>query len=148
MSLPLLHSPAQILRVLLLELSDGTSPSEDVDWPIYVSAEPDQPDNCITLYDTTPQDDGRAMFDGETWHHHGIQVRVRATDHPTGWVKAEALHTSLDEDIYRNTVTLDAATYTVSGVYKTLLLILGKDSPRTKRSLFTINCFTSITRES
>lgn len=149
MSLPFLHSPAKIVAELLITLESGTSPDFPNDpWPIYVDTEPSDPDNCITLFDTQPQDDGRAMFDGEDFDHLGITVRIRGTDKPTCLAKADAIKNTMAETVYRNTVTLDAASYLVQCVSKFKLVSVGKDSPKTKRSVYNINCMVSIERES
>jgi hypothetical protein len=147
MSLALLHSPAKILRELLIDLSAGTGITDEEDWPIYVSSEPDLPDNCLTIYDTTPKSDGRAMFDGEDFKHYGFQIRIRSTDHETGYAKAESLEHVLNKDIYQETVVVGAVSYYVQCVAGTSLIVLGKNTPTTKRSLFTINGLISLTRE-
>lgn len=144
----LLHSPADIISRLLVTKGQGVAPivGSPTPWQVYVSGEPPTPDQCLTVYDTTSQDDGRSMLTGETWQHYGFQVRIRALDHPTGYVKAEAIHTALDEAVYDEFVTIDGTTYNVHSVSATNLLCLGKEASSSGRRLFTVNGLSSIIR--
>ncbi len=148
MSLPLLHSPADVLATLLVTLGAATDPEAATlgDWPVYVDSEPPTPDDVLTVYDTTARTFGRSMIDGETLLHEGVQVRVRATDHTTGLIKARAIRQKLDEVVHLNNVTVDGTDYLVWSVDTTSLLKLGKETPTSKRSLFTINGTCSIRR--
>lgn len=142
------HSPADVLRRLLIQLGLGTAPETRPleSWPIYASNEPSDPDNCITVYDTAGTDDGRSMIDGELFGHYGIQVRVRSLDHATGWLKADAIQTALAETVYDNAVTIGGSSYLVHSANKIGdVLALGKDVSDTKRSLFTLNAVLSLT---
>lgn len=130
-------SPAQIVRQLLIDLGGG---SDGGTWPIYATSEPSDPDNVITVYDTIGQDDGRAQIDGSVFYHYGLQVRVRAIDHPTGWAKAIALRDLL-ATVYHNLTTVGSNKYEVWAISRLAQpLFIGKDVPRSKRTLFTINC--------
>lgn len=147
MSLPLLHSAADILRALVIDLGLGADPDLGGAWPVYVASEPSMPDNCVTLTDTTPQYDMRAMIDGETSFHLAWQVRVRGADHPTGQNKIDAIRVGLDEQIYANKLTLGSAVYIVYNVAKSGgVLYLGTDVPNSKRSLFTLNGYVALRR--
>lgn len=140
----LYHSPADIVRQALIDMGLGTLPSEEGAWPVFVSVEPDRPDNCMTVTDTLGKDNGRIMVDGVRPEHHGFQIRFRATSHPVGYLKARAVAVALDS-LYQRAVTV-----TTSGTDRTYLihcvnragdvLYLGQDvSDRNKRDLFTIN---------
>jgi hypothetical protein len=154
MSLALLNSPAEVIRQLLITLSLGVIASYDSKtglyngqpWPVFTDGEPSSPDSCITVYDTTPIQDGRAMYDGEVWFHYGFQIRIRASASNPGYVKAESIHHALSEAVYINLVAISPAVYRVPCVSSNGILRLGKDSPKTKRSLFTINCKSPIQR--
>lgn len=104
------------------------------------------PDEVLTVYDTAWQDDGRAMVDGEEFRHYGFQVRVRSGDHPTGWVKAFAVRYYLAEGLYDWEITIDGALYRVWCANGNDIIVLGKDTPTSKRSLFTINAVAPIER--
>lgn len=148
MSLSFLHSPADVIRWLLISLGLGTDPLANNLWPIVVDDEPELPDNVLTIYDTTARDDGRAMIDGESWHHMGFQVRIRSRDFTAGYVKADAIQVALDEQVYQNTVSIGTARYLVDCITGTTLIRLGKELPASKRSLFTINALAPIIRTS
>ncbi len=160
MPIAFLHSPAQIIQQVLIDLVVGTDPTpwEDEEaaialgaaaaWPVFSVGEPSRPDNVITLYDTSPQFDGSAMVSGETWFHYGFQVRVRAALHQTGFVKANNIHKALDENVLNRVVTLTLPTtqYVVQSISGSAPLVLGKETPSSKRDLFTINALATIRR--
>lgn len=140
------HSPADVLRYLLVSLGYGTLPESDAAWPIYVYSEPDTPDNCITLYDTTGRTQGRTQIDGETQEHEGIQIRIRSMLRLTGFLKASEVILSLDTEVLRNSVTIDASSYLVQAVSRTgNPLHLGRDRPSSNRTLHTINVIIALT---
>lgn len=151
MGSPTLNSPAEIVQALLVVLGQGTNPlvgsiASNSAWPVYATSEPNEPDNCITVYDTTNQTDMRAMWDGSYSRHYGVQVRVRSVDHPTGHQKIHAIGTALAQNVGGRAgsivVSCGANTYTVLAMAKIGgTIYLGKDTPRSKRSLFTLNAF-------
>lgn len=147
MTQTLYHSPADILRRLLVDLSVGTLPTDGGDWPINVSAEQDLPDNQITVYDTAGSLQGRLQQSGNIVEFPGLQIRVRAVSHVLGWNKVNAIATTLDQSARRVTVTIGEHTYLVHAVNRSTPPIpLGKETnqtgerlPMTKRQLFVIN---------
>lgn len=153
MTLPLLHSPADVLRWLMVSLSLGSDPTPWAGgsgnaWPIFCVSEPTEPDNCLTVKDTQGHDDGRTMH-SELEQHWGIQVRIRSIDEPTGVAKAYAIRQVLSEEVLSAPVTMvnPDATYLVYNCASFgSVLPLGKDVPRSKRSLFTINLTAVIRR--
>lgn len=133
----LTHSPARIIRQLLIDLGLGSNGGT---WPVFYAMEPNAPDNCISVFDTTGTSDGRSMIDGELFGHEGFQVRVRAQDHDTGWTKADAIQKGLAEDVSLETVTVASSRYTVYAVTRISdVLPLGRQVPQSMRSIFTIN---------
>lgn len=142
----LLHSPADVVRQLLVDLGLGIDYADDrTDWALFASGEPDLPDNCITVYDTTGLDEGREMVSGERQEHHGLQIRVRSKTQAVGFAKARDISVALDEDVYQETVAVDGDSYLVWAVRRTGdPLFLGKDAPNSKRNLFTINATVSL----
>lgn len=140
----LTHSPAQIIKKLMVDMGLGLEPP-NVPWPIYYSSEPDAPDSVITVYDTQGLTGQRANPDGERSEFHGIQVRVRAANHGNGFLKGRAIAVAFDQDVYLESVTIGAATYMVQAITRTSdVLVLGKDTPTSKRSLFTLNAVCSL----
>ena len=140
----LLHSTADVIRKLLIDLSLGTQPSANADWPVYCASEPSFPDNCITVYDTEGMSDGRSMVDGEVWGHNGFQIRIRAVSHTVGWLKADSIWVALSL-VQRVTVTPAVDTSylipCIAGIGD--VLVLGKDMNSSRR-LFTINATTPL----
>ena len=151
MSGTLTHSPADVVRNLLIDLGLGTAPADGGAWPVYVAQEPNSPDSVITVYDTSGILDGRFMVSGEVQENHGFQVRVRCANTWRGYEKAQEIAVALDESTSLKTVSVgdDAGTgdqtYTVYAVSrKGGVISLGKDTPRTKLNLFTINAVVSL----
>lgn len=141
-----LHSPADILAALLVAQSQGgdAEASPLPAWPVYVTDEPGAPDNVLTVFDTAPVLNGRRMADGVQVQHYGLQVRVRGAAPAAGWAKARSLAVFLAETVRLNRVTLEASQYLVSAVSQTSLLSLGKESPESKRVLYTVNCLAAM----
>lgn len=149
MSLVLNHSPAHIVSKLLIQLGLTTLPVTGTVgvWPVHVSNEPNVPDNCVTIYDTVGQPDGRSMIDGELDQHFGFQVRVRSDNFPDGWAKAYAIQRALAELITNLVVHINDSDYLVHCISKIGIIIhFGKEVPSNKRDLFTINALVSLAR--
>lgn len=142
------RSPADVLAHLLVDLSHGVhyedSPSGN--WPIFVGQQPNEPDSCITIYDTTGRTDGRMATNGQTVIQHGVEIMIRDDDYVDGWAKANAIVVCLDETIANNNVTVGDITGTGSSTYKVHAVsitgpinTLGTETPTSRRFLFTIN---------
>ena len=139
MSGSLAHSPADIIRELLIDLSLGVTPAVGATWPIFAASVPDEPDSLITVTNTTGVLDGRSQIDGEMWEHHGIQLAIRCGNHPDGWVKANAVSEALDKSVKLNTVTIGSDQYTVHAISRRSGVIAAGTGPGDGRHLFTIN---------
>jgi hypothetical protein len=143
----LANSPADVIAQLLIEMGLVTDPTlvPLQAWPVYVDVEPTTPDSCVTVKDTEGKDDGRTMTDGERHQHHGFQVRVRSAAPPIGFVKANAIAVALDQQVNQALVTLGSHTFIVYEITRTGdVLPIGKDTPNSKRSVFTVNCVSPI----
>lgn len=142
----LIHSPADVVRRLLIDLGLGTNGGAS--WPVFTDAEPNVPDNCITVRDTQGRDGGRDMVTAERAEHHGIQIRVRAGTQSAGYTKARAIAVALDSSVYQEMVVVAAGAggaYKVHAITRTTdVIALGKEVPTAKRSLFTINALISV----
>jgi hypothetical protein len=140
---PLNHSPADVIRHLLVGLGYGRLPSGSGPWPISVGAEGASPDNFLTVYNTTARNLGRVM-DGERQGLYGIQIRVRGVDEPTAYAKAQAIAVGLD-GVAMRLVSLGGSEYVVWSVSRTTdPLALGYESPTSKRVLYTVNAVVSL----
>jgi hypothetical protein len=138
MSGPLGDSPCKILRQLLVDAGLGTdTPGQD--WQVKAGIEPDDPANCLTCYDDTNVLDGRTQPDHEYVEQHGIQVKVRSYDKPTGFAKAAAIFLYIAEQIYNNVTNVGPNKYYVHHINWTGgVLAVGKE-PTTQRFIHTIN---------
>jgi hypothetical protein len=144
MSSGLLHSPADVLRWLLISLRAGTNPDDGDNWPIFASNEPDSPDNLIVLYDTEGLGDGRVQRGGEAAKHHGVSVQVRGNDDPTTWLKMDEVAGAVTESTHNTLVDIGDDQYIVYAVtIKSGPIALGRE-PGTNRFLFTINVVAAI----
>lgn len=147
----LTNSPADVIRWALINAGGGTLPSAGGDWPIAAWQESDTPDNFVTLYDTSGTLDGRVHNDGEIQEHPGIQIRVRSGNPNDGNEKIRQLIDICDKQ-FRNTLVtcpnLVGVGTTLYLVYamtrKGTVLSLGKDTPQTKRALYTVNYIVSL----
>jgi hypothetical protein len=147
----LTHSPADIVRYLLVDLGFGSSPSGTADWPIYCSSEPDSPDNLITTIDMTGVHQGRLMVDGEVQERHGVQILIRNARFVAGWLKSRQIAVALDA-VYQSTVVVGAKSYLVHAITRSSgPLSLGMEAPSegratpiSKRETFSVNCTVSV----
>jgi hypothetical protein len=148
----LTHSPADIISRVLIELNLGSDPGDALAWPVYVAEEPMPsavvPDELIVVTDTTGTNDGRAMPTGERQEHHGIQVKVRARIHPTGWERAELICEAMNEQILRRVVTVDASVYLVQCVAGVRKVHEFKRDPKSELRYYSLNGLVSVTKTS
>ena len=149
------HSPAEIVQNLLVQLGLGSYPATLTgSWPIYVSNQPDKPDNSIAIYDTTGLTEGRVQRTGEKPEHHGFQIAVRATDAEAGWRKAKTIATALDETVKRDSVVVTDVVGTGTGTYHVYAVtrhsgpMAAGHEPGTIRQLFTINAVVALRQTS
>lgn len=141
-----LHEPSEIFRQMLIDLGLGTEGSAGSDWPAYATAEPNDPDNCVTIYDTQGMDDGRTMTDGEAWIHPGIQVRVRSKNQSVGFSKANSIRAAFCQ-VNSRQVSCDTSLYNVECVtHIGQILNVGQDVSPSKRRVHTLNVTTVITK--
>lgn len=135
------HSPAQIIRQVLIDLGLGSASGA---WPVYYSEEPDRPDNVITVYDTQGRDFGSYQVTGERVEHHGISVRIRAATYAIGWKKARAIAVALDESIHVHSLVLEDAAYCVHATNRTSAVVSLGEEEATSRRLFTVNAVVNL----
>lgn len=150
MSGPLNHSPADIIRYLLIKRGLGIFPINASDtWPVYAALVPDLPDKVITITDSSPQLDGRLMVDGEVQQHDGFQIAIRTANHNDGFRKANDIYVSITEDVQYAGVTIGTDTYKIYSIsIASGIIALGKNPPVSKRNLFTINAIAALKQTS
>lgn len=139
-------SPARIVQRLLVENGWASDPDLTIvgTWPAYYDNEPDLPDNCITIYDTTPALDSDLMLSGEQTQHEGITIRIRSKDHDVGASMTRQLLKQLTEQVYFKYLTIGSHQYLVQCFAQLSIVRLGRDS-KTKRTLHNINGFVAVT---
>jgi hypothetical protein len=138
------HSAAHVLAKVLVQIGAATDPADSEAWSVFVAAEPNAPDNAITVYDTQGTDQGRRMIDGSLSGMSGVQVRVRSANHSTGWLKAQKLQDMMALEVLNQTVTIDQTNYRLNSVDKIGdVLAIGK-GPTGSTHKFTINALVSL----
>lgn len=142
----LTHSPARIVRELVILLGQGTDPDDNGTWPVFADLLPDLPDSAIYVTTTTSLLQGREMVAGQVQEFYAVQIGVRAASPTTGWTKANAVGIALDGgNGYQRSVTIGANTYQIHAMdRRSGVIAAGKESPTSKRNLFTLNYITSI----
>ena len=73
----------------------GSSPALTFKKDLFIGAEPDIPNNCVTIYDTPGGPPQLTMDATEEYEYKSAQVRVRDIDYQTGWNLANEIKTSL-----------------------------------------------------
>jgi hypothetical protein len=142
------QAPSEVVAQVIIDLGLGTDPEVAVaDWATRATGEGDYPDNCITVYDTTPFMDGRT-HDGKLQGMYGIQIRIRARDPRNGWKKAKNIEYQLtqvlDRIVHRTVNSLDYRymIHSLNGFGG--VLPIGKEQSVSERNLFTINCYVNL----
>ncbi len=134
--------PSTILRSALIASIKFTLPSTNGAWPLYVTTEPEKPNQCATLFDTTPVIDGVVQQTGEIMQHYGLQLRIRDPDYSTGWAKANDIRDLLPL-LKQLTVVISGTSYFLEAAVVTSGVIpLGMDDKR--RELFTLNFLVTV----
>lgn len=137
------HSPADVVRWLLINLGVGTDPDDEGSWPIFCDGEGDTPDNAITVYNTSGIVHGEVHYNGEVQEHYGLQFRLRATKSTVAWPKINELMLTIDQVINNDVVTIDGTSYYVECIPRTgTVLALGKADG--KRYVYTLNSTVSL----
>lgn len=150
MSGDLEHSPADIIRKLLVDLGHGTNPEDNGAWPTYVNYHRDSADNVMSVNDTDPITHGRHQIDGETQLHYGIQVFIRAKDDPTAFRKANDITEAFDKDVQYDNVSVGdttgtgTSTYVVVAITHAGILHVGREVEATARRIKTINALVAL----
>lgn len=142
----LLDPPSEIAAVLLIDLGLGTDPEDDPsgEWPVYASQEVDLPDDCLMTFDTAGRSAGRSMIDGDLLGHAGFQVRVRSTDVPTGWAKANEIRNGLAKNVLNARVRVGANEYAVQAVSGIGDVLAPGKEEESERSIFTVNALLAV----
>lgn len=148
MSGVLTHTPAQILRQLLVDAGHGTLPASSGTWPVSANKENRALDSTITVYDDEQRDRGRVMTDGSRPVLEAYQIRFRAPTPALAWAKANAVCVALDS-VYQETVSITDSDgtrrrYAVHSINRGPLIPLHETTPESSHGVFVCNCTSSI----
>lgn len=145
------HSPARVTQQLLIDLELGVAPSvptppnivAHTDWSVFYDSMPNSPDKVIVVTDTQANSFLNDGF-GERNIHHGIQVRVRAGTHDTGWDKANEIAYTLDRQRNARGVEVAGVNYCIA-VVKVVgdVLRMGPEPNSTRRN-YSINLLVAV----
>ena len=151
----LANSPADVVAQLLIQLGLAVDPATTPGgpWSVHVVGQPGKPDRSIVVGNTAGKNDGRSGLDGTVWRHWGIGINVRSFEESDGWLKADAIRDALERQVRYTSVTLPAATgghtylvYAIADIGQ--VISAGKETPQSKRSLFSLNCTVTLTQTS
>jgi len=133
-------STAGIVQQLLIDLNLATDPTVGSEWPVYCGYEPDDPDDCITVYDTGSALQGFRQPDGRAVEQPTVQIRVRSAAYLDGWTKARAIADALDALDLRTVSLSESESYLIYAATRTTgILYLGREQRGAARNLFTLN---------
>lgn len=151
------HSPADVIRYMLIEKGHGVLPSTNVDnnpWPIYVDQQPayglNVPEEIVVIYNTQGQQFGRLHNSGRIPTHPGFQLLVRSKGSQSGYNKSVELETALNEDVFRESVLIapfdsPVSEYLVQSCQqRTSILPIGEDRDNQNLYLHSLNYTTVI----
>ncbi len=146
----LIHSPADIIRHLLVELNFAVLPSDWVgsktDWLGSCNETPDNPDRVITTFDSAGDSFGYTQVDGNQSNSYGVQIQIRSDTFPIGWRQANSINSTLMKEVYDYNITIEENSYRIHSITAGDILPVGNESPQSRRLLFTINLTTFIAR--
>jgi hypothetical protein len=98
----------------------------------------------VAVYDVAGTTEGRIHRSGETCEHRGVMLRIRGTEQPSAWGKADAIRAALDESVHNAQVTVGDNTYTVHAVTRRSGPISAGREPATNRVIFTLNAVVAL----
>ncbi len=143
-------TPAFILASYIIANNIGvmTEPDDGLDWPLHVAYMPDSitvKNDAGALYDTPGLKDGRLM-EGQVISHHGLQLKIRSTDHITGWSKIEAIDSSLSA-VQNDNIIINANEFQINNIKRVGDIIsLGRERGSKGRMFFTTNYLITLKR--
>ena len=139
-------SPAVVLTAYIIEeLGLMTDPSDRDEWPLYSTHLPDNKNvevNCGVVFDTVGVSDQRSMT-GNWPEHPGVQLRIRARDNATGYLKIEEVASALDE-VANGTIEIGVLEFEIQNVRRVSPVASLGVEPGKRRVNFTVNFLLTI----
>jgi hypothetical protein len=117
----------------------GTKPTAA--WPVYEGSEPSEPDDVITVYETTPVIDARVQVTGEEVGRLGFTVRVRGISKAAARQKAEDIRWDFQRLCNDQQVTLTNPTqqYLIPCISQATVVPFGKMQSPSGLALWLVN---------
>lgn len=137
--------PTIVISNLLVANGHGIFAALGEAWGIFISEQPEIPDNCITVYDNTGANLGKGT-NSEAYIRPGIQIRVRSKTYSEGTAKLSRMNAFFDT-VFRSPIYKDEA---IIGYLQNVsrlqdYLPLGRDQLR--RYMFSCNYVLTLVRE-
>lgn len=147
----------EIVQKLLIDsglVGDPESP-DTPEWPLFVDAMPEDPDNCLVVDGQAGTIEGRFMVNGEVQGMQGVRIALRSNDPKVGYQLLWDVQQYLDETVYLTEVEIepeegtDTEVYTVHSMTRQgQILRLGQGQTSASCWLFSVNYLVSFTQES
>lgn len=139
----LITQQANIIRAMLIIEGKAFEAGKNIDWSIFVSSEPDEPDNCLTIYNNRGTLQGRIHETGETVQHYGFQTKIRGKTDAVASAKGRQLMGVYD-GILRYLITVDGQALRIQSItIRSPLLPMGQES-KNRRQLYVFNAIATI----
>ncbi len=135
-------TPAHVLLQYLYD--EGIvreSTASNPTWSAFLAFEPDQPDECVSGFDTGALKDGRIFRTGEPILHPRVQVRVRGKagiGYSSSYAKAQEIAVALSH-INRTEIEVWGRTYLVQSVMQLGGPVFLREEGTKKRAIWTVN---------
>jgi len=93
---------SEVIKDILVAAGQATFADTTADWPLFISTEPEDPDQVITLYDGDPLRGSSLKHDEAAWQQIQVQIRLRNRDYQAGYTKmADLLKTIAQKGLFR-----------------------------------------------
>lgn len=136
-------TPAQIIRSCLIDFGIVSYPGRANPklFICYAFSMPDAADNAVCVFDFAGTSFGRHARTGKSNTHPGVTIKVRSKDEATGYLLANKIGSSFDQQTFPRTTQVpdDGSLHYLANVYRlTPLTFLGEEVGR-KRNLWTLD---------
>jgi hypothetical protein len=135
-------SPAAIFGAALVEAGVVSSYGFGSDWPIFISFIPDEPDNAVVIFDTTPVNE-RRVHQGSFRRQYGLQLLIRAENAVDGRTKAGELYEEIIT-IRNRDLTVNGDDYRIKSAHYTTGIIHIPQLDDRRRHFFSMNMLSVI----
>lgn len=146
----LAHEPSRILATLLVADSFGgwadTLPRPT--WSVGMNKNPEDPAvnkyKIISVFDRKADQNSINMHTGERGEFWGWQILVRGMNDGESKTKAFAIANAFDLSVYKRSIIVDASTYVVHRIRRTMPPVPFKQEEKANMRIWTMEGFVSI----